>query len=493
MRSLVMKALAANSLLIGLNTHAVSQWDVDILEGPMATVGRCIEEGEVVGEILGVNHAFLWHLGGSWTDLHPAGATRSDAWGTSGGFQAGAAMFGGNYHAASWAGSAASFVDLNPPTATRSAVADLFNLQHVGYVDYGTGLRAVLWTNRAPESAIDLHPIHADDSTARSTDGVRQVGWINTGSASKACVWSGTQSSYVDLHPGQYHQSLAFCVNGDDIGGFVRINAVQSAAIWSGPNHDLRILAPFSTAPPGYVESSVMDLVEGLQVGNVSTFAISKAGVWEGTPGTWHDLEQYLPVGSDSSFAHGVTLDGEFIRVAGHANIIGMGRRSVVWSSRISDTLAPTGAQVGPGVLVSGTAASVGGSDDLYLSARPGPVFSTNIYPIQVTMDGVCSSDSPSTLEFAVESRTSTQGVSVQIWLYNFATNTFDLLKTGSSSLGDTSLSAFVASNASVYVQPLTLAVRAKVSYRAVGPVLAYPWTAFIDRAIWKVPTTSRR
>ena len=55
----------------------------------------------------------------TYTDLNPAGAVQSSAYGVTANQQAGMAYFGIE-HAAIWAGTPSSFVDLNPASAAYS-------------------------------------------------------------------------------------------------------------------------------------------------------------------------------------------------------------------------------------------------------------------------------------------------------------------------------------------------------------------------------------
>lgn len=45
-----------------------------------------------------------------------------------------------------------------------------------------------------------------------------------------------------------------------------------------------------------------------------------------------------------------------------------------------------------------------------------------------------------------------------------------------------------VRTNPSRFIEPGTLAIRALVSYRAIGPAFAYPWSGRINKVWWNFP-----
>ena len=77
---------------------------------------RMLGAAVVVGALTITAQADVWSV----VNLHPAGATESQAYGVGGGQQVGYAVVGGVGRASLWTGSAASWVDLNPAGATYS-------------------------------------------------------------------------------------------------------------------------------------------------------------------------------------------------------------------------------------------------------------------------------------------------------------------------------------------------------------------------------------
>lgn len=188
------------------------------------------------------NHAILWS-GGSWVDLHPARAGEwawsSKAYGVSGGQQVGWATFGGHGTAGLWSGSAASWVDLNPPGATYSNAYGISGGQKVGdaaFEQFGLdNYHAGLWSGTAG-SWVDLNPSGATSSSATGVSGGKQVGFATIGSNKHASLWSGTAASWVDLHAllpaGEYTESCAYGIDVSAGEIWVAGHADYEAMLW---------------------------------------------------------------------------------------------------------------------------------------------------------------------------------------------------------------------------------------------------------------------
>jgi len=144
------------------------------------------------------SYAYLWTPPSGAISLHPAsGASNSGAAAIDGARQYG--WFHTPYpgpvtHAAMWAGSAASVVDLHPAGYTRSWVSGAGDGQAVGSADSGSALHAGLWTGSAA-TFIDLNPRGVATSSANAAAGGLQVGMI----AGRAALWAGTPQSVLDL------------------------------------------------------------------------------------------------------------------------------------------------------------------------------------------------------------------------------------------------------------------------------------------------------
>lgn len=132
-------------------------------------------DGQQVGRATlgGVNQAALWSGGaGSFLSLHPAGASSSELWDAEGGLQIGSAGFpGSSTNAGLWAGTSASFVDLNqyvtaPFTTAIARAIDVAadgTVTIVGYAYNPVASRteAVMWRSAAAPLSQDVSAISA--------------------------------------------------------------------------------------------------------------------------------------------------------------------------------------------------------------------------------------------------------------------------------------------------------------------------------------------
>jgi len=140
------------------------------------------------------------------------------------------------------------------------------------------------------------------------------------------------------------------------------------------------------------------------------------------------------------------------------------------------------------GSVISGNLASLQTSDADRLVMRPGAVFSNAEPPIQIILNATAPTSSPSGFSFHLESNASIGNAEQKISLYNYVTGAYEELDYRLATASDDTVNVNVTSDASRFIQPLTMAMRARVSYRALGPVFLYPWLSRIDKAWWAFP-----
>ena len=147
--------------------------------------------------------------------------------------------------------------------------------------------------------------------------------------------------------------------------------------------------------------------------------------------------------------------------------------------------VSPSSVEVSPGVIVSGGLPEVLESDDQRLVTRPGVVFSTTSYPIVVRATGFIP---PGTGEHALTIRVeahATSGTIVQrTRLYDPFQQKWEEVRIGFASTTDTVVEATV-NDAERFQTPASGMTVAEISFRAAGPVFAYPWHARIDQIQW--------
>ena len=268
-------------------------------------------------------HAAMWSgSAASYTDMQPAGATKSAINGTDGLSQVG--IVDGN--AALWQGSVASFVNLHPAGFLYSFATAVSGNTQVGCGDqlvtlHGGGItttgagpyHALIWTGSAA-SVVDLQPGSGFDGTCiLGLSGSQQVGYGLKGGTSNAVLWNGTAKSIVNLHPSSFYNfSQAFGTDGVNQVGFatydVQINKRRIghsiAIMWSGTAASATFLGPTG----GFQDSVATGIGSGHQVGYLANLlggdaSVRHAFVWTGNASAGVDLHQFAPAGYVSSMA----------------------------------------------------------------------------------------------------------------------------------------------------------------------------------------------
>ncbi|MDQ2987241.1 MAG: hypothetical protein M3R13_11095 [Armatimonadota bacterium] len=463
---------------------ANAQWTVVNLNpaGSSQSVAYGVSGGQQVGYAYGFR-ASLWSgTAESWVDLHPAVATESNARCVGDGQQVGYARVDDVRRASLWSGTAGSWVNLNPAGATYSEAHGVGGGQQVGRADVGSVGRASLWSGTAG-SWVDLHPAGASQSTAYGVDGGKQVGWVILGGVQRASLWTGTAGSRVDLHPAGATYSEARGVHGGyQVGSTHEATFVTTrAALWSGTAGSWVDLHP-----AGATYSIAYGVDGGQQVGDAFVGSNFRASLWSGTAASWVNLDEFLSASFASSEARGVWHDGAFTYVVGTGfNVTTNRSEALMWVSR---SIAPTSYSTVRGTAFSGNLASLLNSDNNRLVIRPGFVFSVGEPPVQVRLNATAPTASPNGFSFSVESSASFGNAQQKVWLWNYVIDDYELLDTRLATTTDDVVTVTVRSDPSRFIQPGTLAIRALVSFRAVGPAFAYPWSGRIDKVWWHFP-----
>lgn len=498
---------SVTTLAAVLTVCANAQWTVVNLNPPGATESRAnaVKDGQQVGSAVvgGVRRASLWTgSAGSWVDLSLPTSISSEACGVANGQQVGYHEYeprhftwNGAKRAGIWTGTAASFVSLHP----------------AGYMDYGTVAYAtdgqqqvgefqtydqwpaVLWSGTAG-SMQNLRPGYTGQfemvySQARGVDAGMQVGGCEVNSqqpqptwTAHAFMWAGSAASWVDLHPAWANDSWAYGVSGGQQVGVGRVPSFH-AILWTGS-----AASAVDLNPPGVASSWAYAVHGGQQVGDAPTGTMFRAALWMGTPGSHVDLHASLPAGAySSSTAKGIWHNGPLTYVVGSGQTTGFNPRqtALMWVSR---AVAPVAFSMFRGTVFSGNLGSLAASDDNRLVVRPGVTLSTSQAPVQVILDATAPTASPNGFSFSLEANASFGNAEQQVSLYNFQNDAYEVLSTRLATTTDDTVHVTVTTNPSRFIQAGTRAIRARVSYKALGPSLSFPWSGRIDRAWWAFP-----
>lgn len=280
--------------------------------GASASYCRAVDDGHQVGEsVVGLDGvASLWAgSAGSWMGLNPVGVSSAVAWDVVGTQQAGQ-INPGAARATLWSGGA--IIDLHPISgASSSQVYGLSATHQAGYIRVGTTNRASVWTGTSA-SRIDLHPTGATRSQAFGVDGGQQVGFAIIGGTTRASLWTGSAASWIDLTPVGSAAAEALAVHAGQQAGHVVIGTSQHASLWTG-----NAASWVDLNPAGADNSDAIDVFGGFQAGSATIGGVSHASLWNGTAASWVDLHAALPSDFLYSVAEGVWSDGTTLTIGG--------------------------------------------------------------------------------------------------------------------------------------------------------------------------------
>jgi hypothetical protein len=150
-------------------------------------------------------------------------------------------------------------------------------------------------------------------------------------------------------------------------------------------------------------------------------------------------------------------------------------------------TVPPTSFNTVRGILVAGTLADLLASDDAFIQWKAGPILSLSEKPIDIIVDGTSPLATPSTIVFQLEGRVNNPNIAQTISLFNYVTSSWEPLDVRTATTSDTVVMVTVSTNASRFVDPGTLAMRARFGYKTTGPILTFPWVYRGDQAVWLV------
>jgi hypothetical protein len=361
-------AIATAALLLG-TPAAHAQWTMTNIHPAASTSSYAwaVSEGGITGYayLPGRQSAGMWTspAAASWIELSPPVTVSAISFG----FAIGSSQQGGQWvpvgdaggagRACVWNGTAASFVDLHPPTGgyLRSAVLGIGAGRQWGWAQTSGFLqRASVWSGTAA-SRTELHPAGAQTSVIMCADGAHQGGYATfpaSGNVGHAGMWSGTAASWADLHPSGASSSAIAGIEGSQQVGSAHVGTADHAFLWTGTAGSAVDLHPSGV---GITSSTAYAIHGGVQVGNTTINGFTRASIWTGTAASREDPLPSLPVGTTQTEARGVYTTPTTITVVGMISRPGGSWNAVVW------TKPNTAAGCGPADI--GSAGGVAGPD----------------------------------------------------------------------------------------------------------------------------------
>ena len=163
-----------------------------------------------------------------------------------------------------------------------------------------------------------------------------------------------------------------------------------------------------------------------------------------------------------------------------------------VWSATIDSTMEPVaprsytvlrGNQVGNAQIQD-----VIVSDDQRAVFRPGAVFTTQQFPSDIQFEATAPYSAPASISGTFEAKASSGSVGYAAHAWNFVTSQWVPIGSGSLSTSDNTFTLTFPGSAASYVEVGTRNMRIRLTAKAFGPVVTYPWSFEIDRVAWSMP-----
>jgi glucose/arabinose dehydrogenase len=180
----------------------------------------------------------------------------------------------------------------------------------------------------------------------------------------------------------------------------------------------------------------------------------------------------------------GVTTDMK-IGPDGYIYVVGLSSGVIRRIRPTLEHLGPNDFSVSPGVITGGGLASLQESDDVRLQMRPGVVFSTLQPPVSLFVETTSPFANPVSLALKVESQATSANIQQTIAIEK-DDGSFELFDTRNLTTSDGTVTVSITSNVMDYIRN-DGTIRARVNFRATGPVFAYPWFARVDQTLFSI------
>lgn len=126
-------------------------------------------------------------------------------------------------------------------------------------------------------------------------------------------------------------------------------------------------------------------------------------------------------------------------------------------------------------------------SDDQRLLVRPGITLSSSQPPVELIFDATAPIANPTAMSVKFEGKASSSSIAYTAYAWNFSTNAWLQIGTSSMTTTDSVFTLNVPGTVSNYIGAGTRAMRVKLTARATGAVLSFPWSFEIDQIAWSL------
>jgi hypothetical protein len=168
----------------------------------------------------------------------------------------------------------------------------------------------------------------------------------------------------------------------------------------------------------------------------------------------------------------------------GYLYLTRLGTGSILRIRPVDEQVSPNAFTVVRGV-TSGTLQQLLSSDDNRFPLRPGITLTTQQAPAEIEFTGKSPFGQPQAISFTAELSGTATTIGGKLFLFNYSTNQYDEMTSFGLKLTDAEVTAEVKGLPADYVHQLAGTVKAKLAFRATGPLFVYPWEVRIDKVSW--------
>ena len=148
--------------------------------------------------------------------------------------------------------------------------------------------------------------------------------------------------------------------------------------------------------------------------------------------------------------------------------------------SLLSDVQVQTGSDNG------GSPSDLEFDDSNFYIARPGLKTGTG-FLTTVEFESTTSISMPNDIKLSIDGFANTPNLDVEFSFFNFTTQEFVAMQSMPMPTSESNVAGQVIGELNDFVEPGTGVVRARATWAPVGPVLMYPWSIVMDRAVFEI------
>jgi hypothetical protein len=126
-------------------------------------------------------------------------------------------------------------------------------------------------------------------------------------------------------------------------------------------------------------------------------------------------------------------------------------------------------------------------SDDQRLLVRPGITLSSSQPPVEILFDATAPIANPTTMSVRFEGKASSASIAYTAYAWNYSTNAWVQIGTGPMTTTDSIFTLNIPGTVANYIAAGTRAMRVRLTARATGPVLQFPWSFEVDQLAWSL------